>query len=68
MGVQIKHGNFISTYYNLSNIYVKKGDMVDVKTELGEIYTNRSNGQTRLKFYLYEDTQKMNPEEWIYQL
>ncbi|MGB5370608.1 MAG: peptidoglycan DD-metalloendopeptidase family protein [Flavobacteriaceae bacterium] len=68
MGVQIKHGNFISTYYNLSNIYVKKGDMVEVKTELGEIYTNRSNGQTRLKFYLYEDTQKMNPEEWIYQL
>jgi septal ring factor EnvC (AmiA/AmiB activator) len=68
MGVQIKHGNFISTYYNLSIIYVKKGDMVDVKTELGEIYTNRSNGQTRLKFYLYEDTQKMNPEEWIYQL
>lgn len=67
-GVQIKHGNFISTYYNLSNLYVKKGDKVNLKTELGEIYTNRSNGQTRLKFYLYQDTSRLNPEEWVYQL
>ena len=35
-GVQIKHGNFISTYYNLSNLYVKKGDKVSLKEELGE--------------------------------
>jgi len=67
-GVQIKHGNFISTYYNLSEVYVLKGDKVDGKTELGTIYTNRSNGHTRLKFYLYEDTTKLNPEEWVYQL
>jgi len=66
--VQLKHGNFISTYYNLSNLYVKKGDIVEVKTVLGDIYTNRSNGQTRLKFYLHQDTDKLNPEEWVYQL
>lgn len=67
-GVTIKHGNFISTYYNLSDVYVRKGDMVALKTELGKIYTNQRNGQTRLKFYLYEDTSKLNPEEWVYQL
>ncbi len=67
-GVQIKHGNFISTYYNLSDLYVKKGDKVGIKAELGKIYTNRSNGQTRLKFYLYQDTSRLNPEEWVYQL
>ena len=67
-GVQIKHGNYISTYYNLSELYVKKGDNVDVKTDLGLIYTNQANGQTRLKFYLYEDTDKLNPEEWLYLL
>jgi septal ring factor EnvC (AmiA/AmiB activator) len=66
--VQLKHGNFISTYYNLSNLYVKKGDRVEAKTELGDIYTNRSNGQTRLKFYLHQNTSKLNPEEWVYQL
>lgn len=67
-GVQIKHGNFISTYYNLSNLFVRKGDRVAAKTELGTVYTNRSNGQTRLKFYLYKDTSKLNPEDWVYRL
>lgn len=67
-GVQIKHGNYISTYYNLSNLYVKKGDKVAAKEELGEIYTNRFNGLTQLKFYLYKDATRLNPEEWIYRL
>lgn len=67
-GVQIKHGNFISTYYNLAELYVKKGDRVGIKEELGTIYTNKTNGQTRLKFYLYQDTSRLNPEEWVYQL
>ncbi len=67
-GIQIKHGNFISTYYNLSELFVKKGDKVTTKQELGIVYTNRSNGQTRLKFYLYQNTTRLNPEEWVYQL
>lgn len=67
-GVQIKHGNFISTYYNLSELTVKKGDRVSIKDELGTVYTNRTNGQTRLKFYLYQDTSRLNPEEWVFRL
>tara|TARA_R110002051_G_scaffold214190_1_gene279056 strand:+ start:1330 stop:2559 length:1230 start_codon:yes stop_codon:yes gene_type:complete len=67
-GVQMKHGNFISTYYNLSNVYVKKGDKLKTKQELGEIFTNVISNQTLLKFYLYQDTSRLNPEEWIYQL
>lgn len=67
-GVQIKHGNFITTYYNLSKVYVKKGDKVKAKEELGEIHTNAINNQTLLKFYLYQNTSRLNPEEWIYRL
>ncbi|NND16582.1 MAG: peptidoglycan DD-metalloendopeptidase family protein [Eudoraea sp.] len=67
-GVQIKHGNFISTYYNLKELFVKKGDKVTAKAELGTIYTNRFNGLTQLKFYLYRDATRLNPEDWIYRL
>lgn len=67
-GVTIKHGNYISTYYNLSNVYVKKGDKVAVKELLGDINTNRLDGTTKLKFYLYQDSNRLNPEDWIYQL
>ena len=67
-GVSIKHGNYISTYYNLTNLYVKKGDKVAAKDVLGDVYTNRFDGTTKLKFYLYQDTNRLNPEDWIYQL
>ncbi|WP_375325957.1 murein hydrolase activator EnvC family protein [Flagellimonas sp. GZD32] len=67
-GVQIKHGNYISTYYNLSTLYVKKGDKVAAKEVLGDINTNRFDGTTKLKFYLYKDANRLNPEDWIYQL
>ncbi len=67
-GVQLKHGNYISTYYNLSDLYVKKGDKVVAKDALGKIYTNRFNGLTQLKFYLYRDATRLNPEEWIFRL
>ena len=67
-GVTLKHGNYISTYYNLSKLYVKKGDKVAVKEVLGDINTNRFDGSTKLKFYLYRDSNRLNPEDWIYQL
>lgn len=67
-GVYVRHGNYISMYYNLSNVYVQKGDKVAAKEALGSIYTNRLDDTTKLKFYLYKDTNKLNPEEWIYQL
>lgn len=67
-GVTIKHGNYISTYYNLSTLYVKKGDKVAAKDVLGDVNTNRFDGTTKLKFYLYKDSNRLNPEDWIYQL
>lgn len=67
-GVYLRHGNYISMYYNLSKVYVQKGDKVAAKNPLGEIYTNRFNGITNLKFYLYQDTKKLNPEHWVYKL
>ena len=63
--VYIRHGDFISIYYNLASAYVNKGDKVSAKEEIGEIYTNRFNERTELKFYLFQNTKKLNPEEWI---
>ena len=67
-GIYLRHGNYISVYYNLSKVYVQKGDKVTTKEPLGKIYTNRFSGVTNLKFQLYQDTKKLNPESWIYQL
>lgn len=68
LGVQIRHGNYISTYYNLNKLYVKQGDQVKEKEAIGVISTSGTSGQTQLKFYLYQNTQKLNPQEWIYRM
>lgn len=62
--VQIRHGNFITTYYNLSQIYVNKGQQVEAKTPIGKIFTD-SEGKSEMKFFLYQNTKKLNPELWI---
>jgi len=63
--ILIQHGNFLTVYKNLSDIYVKKGDKVSTKQELGQIITNKSSGQTILSFSLFRDNKTENPLLWI---
>ena len=63
--VLIQHGNFFTVYKNLSDIYIKKGDKVSTKQELGGIITNKKSGQTILSFSLFKDNKSVNPLFWI---
>ncbi len=67
IGVYIKHGSYVTLYYNLKKVYVKKGQDVSSKDILGAIATN-SEGKTILKFYLYKNNLKLNPAHWIYKM
>jgi peptidase M23B len=62
--VQVRHGNFITIYYNLIEVFVSKGQKVFPKTPLGRIFTD-SEGKTEMKFFVYKNTNKLNPEHWI---
>ena len=64
----IRHGNYITIYGNLATVLVKKGDKVSSKQNLGTIYKNPLNEKTVLKFYLYKNSQKMNPADWVYKM
>lgn len=66
--VMIRHGNFITAYKNLSKVYVKEGDKVTTKQDIGEVFTNPSNGDTILNFIIYENLNTLNPAEWIYKM
>ncbi len=66
--VMIRHGNYITVYKNLSKIYVKKGDKIKTKQNIGEVFTNRSTGETVLGFGVYKDSKTQNPAEWIYRM
>lgn len=63
--VLIRHGNFYTVYKNLSKIYIKKGDKVNTRQDIGEVLTNRASGQAVLSFLIYKDGKTQNPAHWI---
>ena len=67
-GVYVRHGDYITMYYNLQDVSVKEGEKVVAKQSLGTLHTDKVSGQTLLKFYLYKNTTRLNPEEWVYRL
>ena len=66
--VLIQHGNYITSYKNLSRVYVKKGDKVSAKQAVGQIFTNKDIGKTVLQFSLFQNTTPQNPALWLYQM
>jgi len=66
--VLIRHGNYFTAYSNLGRIYVKKGDIVTSRQEIGEVFTNPSNGQTILSFSVFKNSKTENPASWIYKM
>ncbi len=66
--VFIQHGNFFTIYNNLETVLVKKGDNVEVKQDLGKVYTDKVTQKTTLKFQLWKNTQRLNPASWIYKM
>lgn len=66
--VQIRHGNYISTYYNIENISVKVGDKVTTKQAIGKVHTNSRTGRSIMKFSIYKSSGFLNPQQWIYKM
>lgn len=64
--VIIRHGKYLTVYSNLREVTVKKGDKVTTKQTIGTIYTDTDDdNKSILKFQIWLENQKLNPEEWI---
>lgn len=62
--VMVRHGQYISAYFNLATLKVKKGDKVKINQSLGTVAADASGNHT-MQFQLRKDTQSLNPELWI---
>jgi septal ring factor EnvC (AmiA/AmiB activator) len=64
--VIIRHGTYLSVYSNLREVVVKKGDKVTTKQNIGTVYTDYDDGnKSILKFQIWKENNKLNPELWI---
>lgn len=66
--IQIRHGDYITVYQNVDEVYVKRGDKVTTRQEIGKVFTNQTTGKTILKFLIFQNTNKLNPADWVYQM
>jgi len=66
MAVIVRHGQFLTIYSNLKEVFVKQDDPVKTQQEIGLIYSDPAeDNKTILKFQIRKERIKLNPEEWI---
>jgi septal ring factor EnvC (AmiA/AmiB activator) len=63
--VMVQHGEYFTVYARLKEVFVKKGDKIDIKQALGTVYTNK-DGTSELQFQIWKNSTKLNPETWLY--
>ena len=62
--VLIQHGNYITAYKNLANVYVEKGQKVNALQTIGITFDN-DESKTTLQFSIFENTKALDPYLWI---
>ncbi|MFW6350866.1 MAG: murein hydrolase activator EnvC family protein [Bacteroidota bacterium] len=63
--VIVRHGNFLSVYANLSEIYVEAGQKITTKQEIGRIATDDQNAKTFIHLEIWQGNNKLDPAKWI---
>lgn len=62
--VMVRHGEYITIYSNLQETYVKKGDKLETKEEVGLVLTDQ--GKTDFHFELWKGTSILDPTTWLF--
>jgi len=63
--VIIRHGEYISVYSNLKEIFVKKGDPIITKQKIGIINENDEGTKSEINLQIWKGFSKLNPQAWL---
>lgn len=63
--VIIRHGDYLSVYSNLKDVFVKKGQKINTKQNIGTVYTNNDDYKTELHFEIWKGKIHLNPAIWL---
>jgi septal ring factor EnvC (AmiA/AmiB activator) len=62
----VRHGNYLTLYSYIDQVYVKQGDKVTTGQAIGKIFTDKEKGNsTLLHFELWKEQTKLDPVTWI---
>jgi len=63
--VIIRHGEYLTVYSNLSEVFVRNGQKINIREELGIVMTDASDSKTYVHLEVWHGNNKMDPAEWI---
>jgi len=61
----IRHGEYLTTYQNVTNVTVKAGQEVSTGQKIGNVAKNPSSGTYELSFFITKGTTYLNPNSWL---
>ncbi|WP_276367157.1 peptidoglycan DD-metalloendopeptidase family protein [Chryseolinea sp. H1M3-3] len=62
--VIIKHGEYLTVYAGLKEVFVRTGQKVVTNQEIGKIFSN-PDGVSELRFQIFKNTTALDPQTWL---
>jgi murein hydrolase activator len=62
--VIINHGEYLTVYAGLKEVFVKAGQKVTTNQEIGKIFSNQE-GVSELRFQIFKNTTALDPQVWL---
>lgn len=63
--VILRHGDFLSVYSNLAEVFVEPGMNIDTKQDIGVVFTDVENEKTELHFEIWNGKELQDPINWL---
>jgi septal ring factor EnvC (AmiA/AmiB activator) len=63
--VIIRHGQYLSVYSNLEQVYIRMGDKVTMKQSIGAVHTD-DESKTEVHLEIWKGTEKLDPSAWLF--
>ena len=62
--VIVKHGDYLTVYAGLKEVFVRTGQKIATNQEIGRIFSN-SDGVSELRFQIFKNTVALDPQAWL---
>lgn len=63
--VIVRHGEYLTVYSNLGQVFVSQGQKIKAKEKVGTIMKDANEGTTELHFEIWKGSTIQNPEDWM---
>lgn len=63
--VIVRHGDYLTVYSNLVEVFVSNGQRIAMREELGVIATDSRDSKTHVHLEVWRGNQKLDPAQWI---